>query len=144
MKVVLIINLAATLVMVGVIWAMQIVHYPLFNMVGREQFVAYEWAHIQRVSLLVMPIMLVEAGTALLLALQPPAPQHSGWYWLLLGLLAVIWASTLFLQDSQHGTLARGFEATAHESLVLTNWIRTGLWSGRGVILSLLTLNLLR
>jgi hypothetical protein len=144
MRWLLILNLAATLLMTGIIWVMQIVHYPLFSLVGKEQFVAYEWAHIQRISLLVMPIMLVEAGTALLLALQPPAPQYGGWYWLALGILAIIWASTFFFQDSQHSVLARGFDAAAHESLVLTNWLRTVLWSARGILLSLLTLTMLK
>ena len=38
-------QLAATLYMVGVIWMVQLVHYPLYNKVGREAFPEYETRH---------------------------------------------------------------------------------------------------
>jgi hypothetical protein len=37
--VVLAVHLSVTAAMVGLIWFVQVVHYPLFAMVGREQFV---------------------------------------------------------------------------------------------------------
>jgi hypothetical protein len=36
-KLVLLANLAATFFMVGLIWFVQIVHYPLFGQVGRDR-----------------------------------------------------------------------------------------------------------
>ena len=35
-KLILLSNVAATLYMVGLIWCIQIVHYPLFAQVGKE------------------------------------------------------------------------------------------------------------
>ncbi len=39
------VHLAATAAMTGLIWFVQVVHYPLFDLVGRAQFVGYEAAH---------------------------------------------------------------------------------------------------
>jgi hypothetical protein len=36
------IHLAATWFMVGLIWVIQIVHYPLFTSVGSDSFAEYE------------------------------------------------------------------------------------------------------
>ena len=44
-KFILLTNVAATLYMVGLIWCVQIVHYPLFAEVGKDGFAAYEAAH---------------------------------------------------------------------------------------------------
>ena len=41
MPLLLLANLAATWTMVGMIWIVQIVHYPLFNRVGLEGFPRY-------------------------------------------------------------------------------------------------------
>ena len=43
----LLIHVAATLAMSGVIWFIQIVHYPLLTLVGAAGFTTYEAAHIR-------------------------------------------------------------------------------------------------
>jgi len=52
---VLLVQTAAAWYMVGFIWTMQILHYPLFERVGREAFAAYETEHNRRFGLLVGP-----------------------------------------------------------------------------------------
>ena len=42
---VLLANVAAVLFMASFIWAMQLVHYPLFDRVGADAFPAYKNAH---------------------------------------------------------------------------------------------------
>jgi hypothetical protein len=54
--------------------------------------------------------------------------------WVGLGLLTIVWLSTLLLQIPQHRKLARGFDSDAHRRLVTTNWYRTLAWSARSVI----------
>jgi hypothetical protein len=44
-KYVLLAHLAATLFMVGVIWFVQVVHYPLFSRIGPEKVSLYSEAH---------------------------------------------------------------------------------------------------
>ena len=61
----LLLNVAATLMMTGVIWFVQVVHYPLMEQVGASGFVTYEKLHTRWTTYVVAPPMLVEAATAL-------------------------------------------------------------------------------
>ena len=139
MEAVLLVHVAATVFMVGLIWFVQVVHYPLFGRVGEDGFAAYSTAHSRLTGLVVGPPMLVEAATAVALVVRPP--QGVSFLVPLLGLvlLAVVWLSTAFLQSPQHGVLGRGFVANAHRFLVRTNWIRTICWSGRGLLVLWMT-----
>lgn len=60
MKYVLLAHVAATLFMVGVIWFVQVVHYPLFPRVGPEKFSLYLEAHSRLTTYVVGSPMLVE------------------------------------------------------------------------------------
>lgn len=133
---------AATLYMTGVIWMVQLVHYPLFAEVGPERFANYERLHQLRISAVVMPAMLVELVTAYLLAVAWTGPGR--WAaWTGLGLLAVVWLSTFLVQVPRHETLAAGFDEATIRSLVLTNWLRTLAWTARaGLVLWLCGLRL--
>lgn len=132
MKLLLVVHAAATLMMAGAILIVQIVHYPLFAQVGMDNFAAYEEAHSSLITLVVGPLMLIEAVTAFLLLMDHPVaiPNWSVVFGLVL--VGVIWGSTLFLQVPQHGVLSMGFDAQAHGILVSTNWIRTIAWLLRG------------
>lgn len=44
----LVVHAATTLFMVGVIWFVQIVHYPLCSRVGGAAFAGYERDHVRR------------------------------------------------------------------------------------------------
>jgi hypothetical protein len=134
----LILHLVATIAMVGIIWFVQIVHYPLFDGVGSNQFDAYESRHVQSTGYVVGPPMLVEAATAIWLAVYPPAGVPAVVIWLGLGVLALIWASTAALQVPAHERLSRGFDTITHRRLVHSNWFRTVGWSVRGVLAVLL------
>lgn len=129
-------NLVSTLYLVGLIWTIQIVHYPLFDRVGRPDFIAYETAHNRLITPVVGPVMVVELATALLLAFGP-CPIWLPRQMAVAGLLAVvaIWASTILLQAPCHARLLQGFDDSAYRQLVATNWIRTLLWTARGLLL---------
>ncbi len=132
---VLALHFAATFYMVGLVWFVQRVHYPLFAGVGSEHFPAYERAHVARTNPVVGPPMLIEAATALALLALPMPNVPYPLTWLGLGLLAVIWVSTWLLQVPRHRDLAAGFESSTHRRLVATNWIGTSAWSLRGLLL---------
>ena len=53
-------HLAATLYMVGVIWFVQMVHYPLSTRVGTEGFAAYSESYSRLTIYVVGPPMFVE------------------------------------------------------------------------------------
>lgn len=138
-----VVHLAATLFMVGVIWFVQVVHYPLFAAVGREDWPAYAGAHVRRTRWVVGPPMLVEAGTAVALLVLRPAAIPTPWVWTGAGLLALIWLSTNLVQVPRHRRLGAGFDAGTAEALVATNWLRTIAWSARGVLALAMTARLL-
>ncbi len=131
---VLLVHLAATFVMVGIIWFVQIVHYPLFARVGASGFPAYSGAHSRLTGLVVGPPMLAEAATAVALVLIPPPGVPRWLAGIGLGLLAAIWLSTALAQSPLHRELGRGFDPASHGSLVGSNWLRTVCWSARGVV----------
>jgi len=133
-KAVLLTHVAATLVMVGVIWFIQVVHYPLFPKVPRTAFDAYEASNTQLTFWFVGPPMAVEALTGVLLLWRRPEEVRLALAWTGLGLVAIIWLSTALLQVPQHQILLSGFDPSAHRTLVLSNWIRTIAWSMRGVL----------
>lgn len=115
--------------MCGLIWFVQVVHYPLFHRVHTANFAAYETAHTKRTSLVVIPLMLPECITAIVLCLQ----RNEAWFVVNLVLLALIWLSTFTLQVPCHRRLSRGYDVALTKRLVATNWVRTLLWSVRSI-----------
>lgn len=138
MKLILLTQVFATLFMVGLIWFVQIVHYPLYANVGRKQFPEYEALHNRMTTWVVGPAMLVELVTAVMLLKYSPNAS-SMLAWMGLGLLIVIWGSTAALSVPAHDVLTAGFDEGAYRKLVNTNWIRTFAWTARGVILMVIT-----
>jgi hypothetical protein len=133
----------ATGLMAGLVWFVQVVHYPLFASVGEEKFKAYAAVHQSRTTLIVAPLMLIEAASAIGLVMLWPTeagPRTLGIASVVL--LTVVWVSTFAVQVPMHARLARGFDAGVHRRLVATNWIRTLAWSARAVVATLIVARL--
>ena len=133
MDVMLLAHVGATWFMVGLIWFVQIVHYPLMGKVGPDYFVAYERSHTILTTFVVGPQMMVELATAVLLIFSMKSMQS--FWWINLALLIIVWASTFFIQVPLHNALSDGFDAGQHAKLVQSNWIRTISWTVRAVLL---------
>lgn len=127
-------HLAATAAMFGLIWFVQVVHYPLFAAVGRDGFAAYETAHRRRTAFVVGPLMAAEGLTAGLLVVAPPAGVGPALPLAGVVLLGVIHMSTVWLQVPQHAELNKGYDDATLRRLVRSNWVRTVGWSGRYTI----------
>jgi len=125
-------QLAATLYMTGLIWFVQVVHYPLFQRVGADQFLAYEQAHTRLTTYVVAPVMLLELATAVLLLWVQP--KYWLW-WVNLGGIGLLWASTFFIQVPLHTALSQAPDLAAMQRLATSNWIRTALWTLRAGLL---------
>jgi hypothetical protein len=131
---VFLLHLAATLFMVGVIWFVQVVHYPLLARVGPAEAVEYEQDHTRRTGWVVGPAMLLEAASAVLLLWARPAGVSDLLAGVGAALLAVAWASTWLVQVPCHDRLCREFDRVVHRRLVRSNWVRTAAWSLRGLV----------
>jgi hypothetical protein len=128
------IQLATTFSMMGLIWLIQLVHYPGFHAVQASKFDAFHSMHSANISLIVMPLMVAELLVAAYLCFGTPmvgVPLQA----VLLGLTLAAWASTIFLQVPLHNALSSGNDAETITRLVQTNWIRTVAWTLKGVIL---------
>jgi hypothetical protein len=131
-RLVLLAHSAATLYMAGVIWFVQLVHYPLLARIGSADVPGYQREHTARTFWAVAPPMLVEASTAVLLVWVAP-PGVAGWQvWTGGALLVAVWGSTWLVQIPCHDRLCRAFDPAVHRRLVASNWVRTAAWSLRG------------
>lgn len=131
----LLVNAAATWFLTGLIWVIQVVHYPLFSFADRATYPAFAAAHGRLITVVVGPMMLVELVTTALLLSERPAAFPQSWAWGGALLLGVIWLSTALLQVPMHTELASGYDAQAHGWLVGSNWLRTVAWTLRSLLL---------
>jgi hypothetical protein len=123
----------ATWFMVGVIWIVQLVHYPMFEALDRARFSSSHAYHSRSISIVVVPAMLAELVLAALLGWKESF--HDLKLNCAFGILIVIWATTFFIIVPLHERLrAEGFRKEEHRSLLRWNWIRTVGWSVRGLI----------
>lgn len=126
-------HVASALGLVGIIWTVQIVHYPLMALVGGDRFVAYEAAHAPRMAAVVMlPWTLQGLTTAWLLVARPGGVP--GWSLAVAAATAAVPVIvTVVWSVPAHARLAHGFDASVHRRLVRTNWVRTWGWTAHGV-----------
>ena len=127
-------HLVSTLVMVGVIWTVPIVHYPLMALVGSDRFIAYETAHAPRMAAVVMLPWTVQGATVAGLLLTMPAQIEPALVWAAALTAVIPVVVTVIVSVPAHNRLTLGFDADVHRRLVVTNWIRTAGWTGHGVV----------
>ncbi len=131
----LILHAAVTWALCGIIWFIQIVQYPLLRRSAGATFCELEAAHVWRSGLVIGPIALVEAITAM------PVSHflwrtHPALDFALILCLVAIWLSTFFAQVPLHLRLLQSYDRSLVEKLILTNWLRTVAWSVRGCLLA--------
>lgn len=123
-------HVLVTSFLAGLIWVIQLVHYPTFLFVSEERFRDFEKFHQFRISLLVVPAMLLEVGTGVLLYVGSEYSENR-FFLASLFCLALIWLSTLLWQGPDHQRLEQGYQRMVILRLVRSNWIRTIAWSLR-------------
>ncbi len=134
-RAILLLQLATTLPLVGLIWFVQVVAYPLFARVAAADFPAYHEAHSRLITIVVGPLMVVELLAALGWLFLPLDEVPAAAVWVGAGLAVAAWIVTIFVSVPEHAILARGFDARALDALITTNWLRTAIWTARGGIL---------
>jgi hypothetical protein len=127
-------NTIATAVMVGVIWFVQVVHYPLLAQFGSTQSVAVAEQHQTRTGYVVGLPMLVEGVSTLWLLARTPDGVMVWLPWANAVLLAVALGSTVLLSVPLHSKMAVAHNDETGRRLVVTNWPRTIAWTARLVL----------
>ena len=131
----LIIHLIATSVMVGVIWVIQLVHYPSFHFIELKQYTTFQRFHMSRISYVVIPAMVTELFTLILIIISMDQIDT-----LVLAsaiLLIFIWLITAVFFSGVHQKLTLGYDQTVVDKLVKLNWGRTLLWTLRLFLISI-------
>jgi len=124
-------NLLAALMMTGLVWHEQIVHYPIFDEVGKKQFKLFMREHVVKTAYFVGPFMIFESIVALWLAIATPSIQAT----LALLLLVGVWIVTFMLLIPDYRGLSMDKDKKAIKKLLRNNLLRCGLWSLRAIIL---------
>jgi hypothetical protein len=133
-EIALLANTAATIFMVGLIWFVQRVHYPLLAQVDVDQQISVGAEHQRRTAQVVGLPMAVEGVSTLILLVDRP-DQVMWWLpWMGAILLAISLGSTVFLSVPLHQKMVNQPSAELGKKLVSTNWPRTISWTLRGVI----------
>ena len=123
-------HVAATLFMVGLIWTIHVVHYPLFAEVGAENYVDYQSAHVERIGIVLAFPWLLE-GLTLLGVMALAVERRELRVPALVGAvaMAVVLVISGVWSAPAHGELADGFDAAVHDRLMTANLVRTLAWS---------------
>ena len=116
--------------MTGAIWIIQIVHYPIFHFVKDPTFSRFHKYHSSQITWVVAPMMFLEllAGFGLAYFVQ-------GIWIFQLALILFLWLVTFFVSVPLHNKLGQVRNEQVIKKLVITNWIRTLLWTLRTLII---------
>jgi len=132
---VLVLQLGASAFMAGVIWLVQLAHYPLFAAVGDAASRGWFVRNQRATAIVVVPPMLLEGATAAAVALAPPPGVSRPAALAGLALVAVAWLSTAIVQMPLHARLGQdGHDPATIARLVGSNWVRTIAWSTRAAL----------
>ena len=127
-------HLIFTSIMTGVIWVIQIVHYPSFHFIEKELYTAFQKFHMNKISIIVIPIMLAELITGMMLFLDKSS--KSPFLIISFVILVFIWLITGVFFSKAHNELMTGYQELVVNQLVFMNWIRTLLWTIRLLLLT--------
>ena len=111
------VNFISTSVMVGVIWVIQLLHYPSFHFINEKKYVDFQHFHMERISFIVIPVMIIELASALLLAYF----FQSSLTIILLALVLGVWLITFIFFTNMHQKLTNGYDPTIVRRLVQIN-----------------------
>lgn len=113
--------------MTGVIWIIQLVHYPSFHFVEKSRWSAFHQAHAFWITPVVAPLMLLQLGSSIFL-------QESN-QWIFLGLSILVFGLTFFISVPLHQKLEKSYDEKTVRKLIQTNWLRTLAWSTHALLL---------
>ncbi len=128
-------NFAVAAYLTGLIWTVQVVHYPSFGLVPKAAWPAFHAAHTRRMSYVVLVPMVLELVLAGWLAWAGRAALPHGAGWWSLALVGLVWAVTFFVSVPFHNRLAKEYDYIAIDGLTRTNWLRTLAWTARLALL---------
>ena len=131
-----VIHAASTLFMVGLIWTIHYVHYPLFAYVGESTYTSFQAEHVARIGKLLFVPWLTEGITLLGILVLAFLGGHKAWKvpaFINGAAMAVVLVLSGFWSAPAHAKLADGFDKSILDQLMAANLVRTLAWTVCGV-----------
>jgi hypothetical protein len=130
-KLILIIQLLCCFSLFGLIWTIQLVHYPAYIYVKEEEFSDFSFMHNEKISFFVAPLMIIDLFSGAILMLV-----HTDIFSIInfIGILCT-WLFTFLLSVPCHKRLLKEKDVSVIKKLIITNWPRTLTWTLRGILL---------
>ena len=130
---VVLVQLVVTLLMVGMIWTVHVVHYDLFPLVGADAWDAYEHAHVDRIGKVLFVPWLIEGLCVLVLLLARPTRLRFAAF-ISAFLMLFILINTVAFSAPAHGVLLNHWNQSTYDGLMTANLVRAWLWTAKGAI----------
>ncbi len=124
------IHLAATGFMVGLIWTIHVVHYPLFSLVN-EPYRPFQEAHMSRITKLLVAPWGIETLSAAALVMTASTGTDRSLALVGLALLVAVVIVTGLGAAPIHGKLVDAYDETLHRRLMRVDLVRALVWSAR-------------
>lgn len=106
------------------IWLVQLIIYPSFRYTQEKDFIVWHGRYMSRISLIVGPLILLQIGVELVHIF------NNDYRWMRMLIILAVLTSTFSLSVPNHKRLSLyGKNPIILSRLVLTNWLRTVLWS---------------
>ena len=137
MSFIFLLNLVLSFIAVGLIWTIQLVHYPSMKYIPKDRFPEYHNFHSIRISILAIPLMFAELVTSIILLYQNLNNAIQTIFLVNLILVLLIWLSTFLIQVPLHNALSKEKNTEKLSKLIFSNWIRTILWTARSILMIL-------
>ncbi len=127
------IHIAVSWGLLLLIWLVQVIIYPGFHRIAPGEFTDYHRWYVNRISMIVLPLMIAEVVLSAKWLLDAGAVVALASAFLVL----IVWLSTFLLQVPIHNRLKSGKDEMLIRRLVVTNWIRTVAWSLKAAVVTL-------
>ena len=137
------VQLVVTMLMVGMIWTIQLLHYELFPLVGDDAWQTYEKAHVDKIGDILAGPWLIE-GLCVLVLLLAANKRFRILAFVNAFLMLFILIDTTAFSTPAHGVLLDGWDQQTYDELMVVNLIRALLWTAKGAVAIWMMVEILR
>jgi len=139
----LLFNLISTLLIAGILWFVQLVHYPLFNEIPAKNMVNYGYYHMQKISGIINLLFIVDFITIVFLLLLVNSDLSATLMVINISIFLFIVFLTRITFLPIHQQLSKNPNSTLIAKLINLNWIRTLVWSLKVIFLLIIFIEIL-
>jgi hypothetical protein len=131
---VLLVHAAATLVLAGVMWAIQLTIVPVMERDTAESWPHHAWLHRRVFLALFWPLLVVEGASGVAAAALQPVGVPAWLHGVNLALLSCAWITVPVIRFAVGHAPAAQFNPPGFRRYARLNWIRVFVWTARAAV----------